>query len=282
LRTIQDLGLPYLCPSRGLPRPPVGEMSGRGLGMEGQGCFDHVRPAQCMDRADQRQKRERVASAVAEVRDCGACFETEFTPAGQRQPCSALPDPDPSADQGRFRCPRVRGYWRAGGNREDGRSLAARLRHRGGAEYTFNERTRKNTQMKTLFYQLGFVLYKMLIRPFKRTPVRWSAIIFNEAGQFAIQRNDQGGHLPSGDVRPGFPIPDLCRQGLGLDRTQFIDAAPLRVVGIVGRGGEGVTIYYSGELTSHSVLDRPGWDVSFVERSELSSLVPAEVENSLD
>src|SRR5262245_15681160 len=136
--------------------------------------------------------------------------------------------------------------------------------------------------MKSLFYQFGSVLYKALIRPFKRTPVRWSAIIFNEAGQFAIERNDQGGHLPSGDVRPGFPIPDLCRQGLGLDRTQFIGAAPLRFVGIVGRGGEGFTIYYSGEMTSDSVLNRPGWNVSFVERSELSSFVPAEVENSLN
>ena len=136
--------------------------------------------------------------------------------------------------------------------------------------------------MKSLFYQFGSVLYKALIRPFKRTPVRWSAIIFNEAGQFAIERNDQGGHLPSGDVRPGFPIPDLCRQGLGLDRTQFIGAAPLRLVGIVGRGGEGFTIYYSGETTSDFVLNRPGRDVSFVERSELSSFVPAEVENSLN
>ena len=68
--------------------------------------------------------------------------------------------------------------------------------------------------MKTLLYQLGFVLYKLLVRPFKRTSTRWSAIVFNKAGQFAVEHYDRGRRLPSGDVRPGSTIPHLCRSGL--------------------------------------------------------------------
>jgi hypothetical protein len=136
--------------------------------------------------------------------------------------------------------------------------------------------------MKTLIYQLGFVLFKMLVRPFKRTPTRWSAIVFNKAGQFAVEHYDQDRRLPSGDVKPGFTIPHLCRYGLGVDHTHFTDAAPLRLIGIVGRGVEGFTIYFSGEMASDFVLtNRPGRNVSFVERLELSSFIPAEVENSL-
>jgi hypothetical protein len=136
--------------------------------------------------------------------------------------------------------------------------------------------------MKTLFYQLGFVLYKMLVRPFKRTPTRWSAIIFNKAGQFAVEHNDQGRRLPSGDVRPGYPIPELCRRGLGLDHAQFTSNAPLRLIGIVGRGGEEITVYFSGEMTSDFwPVNRFGSNISFVERSELSSFIPPEIETNL-
>jgi hypothetical protein len=121
-----------------------------------------------------------------------------------------------------------------------------------------------------------------VVRPFKRTPTRWSAIIFNKAGQFAVEHNEQGRRLPSGDVRPGFPVPHLSRRGLGLDHTQFTATAPLRLIGIVGRGVEGFTIYFSGEMASDfALINRPGRDVSFVERSELSSFIPADIENHL-
>ena len=137
--------------------------------------------------------------------------------------------------------------------------------------------------MKTLFYKLGFVLYKMLVRPFRRTPARWSAIVFNEAGQFAVEHNAQGRSLPSGDVRPGYPIPHLCRLGLGLDQSQFTSTAPLRLIGIVGSGGEEMTFYYSGKMISDfALINRAGSNTSFVERSELSSFIPAEIENDLE
>jgi hypothetical protein len=158
------------------------------------------------------------------------------------------------------------------------RSASERSGHGGGAGHAPSE----HTQMKTLFYKLGFFLYKMLVRPFKRTPMGWSAIIFNKAGQFAVEHNDQGRRLPSGDVRPGYPIPELCRRGLGLDHTQFTGAVPLRLIGIVGRGGEGITVYFSGEMASDfALINCPGRDVSFIQRSELSSFIPAELENNL-
>ena len=52
--------------------------------------------------------------------------------------------------------------------------------------------------MKMWFYKFGFFLYKMLVRPFKRTPMRWSAILFNKSGRFAVKHDDQGRSLPAG------------------------------------------------------------------------------------
>src|SRR5262245_30075215 len=132
--------------------------------------------------------------------------------------------------------------------------------------------------MKMLSCKFGFFLYKMLVRPFKRTATRWSAIIFNKAGQFAVEHNEQGRRLPSGDVRPGHPIPELCRRGLALDYTQFAGTAPLRLIGIVGRGGEEFMFYYPGEVRSDSALVNRLANISFVDRSELNSFIPAEIE----
>jgi hypothetical protein len=136
--------------------------------------------------------------------------------------------------------------------------------------------------MKMWFYKFGYFLYKMLVRPFKRTPTRWSAILFNKAGRFAVEHDDRGGSLPAGDLRPGYPIPELCRRGLGLDQSEFVSTAPLRLVGIVGRGGEEFTFYYTGEVTSGSVLRNDVLrNLSYVERSELSSFIPTEIERNL-
>ena len=130
-------------------------------------------------------------------------------------------------------------------------------------------------QMKMWFYKFVFFLYKMLVRPFKRTPMRWSAILFNKSGRFAVKHDDQGS---AGDLRPGYPIPELCRRGLGL----FTSTAPLRLIGIVGRGGEEFTFYYSGEVTSKFVLNNDVLcNLSYVERSELSSFIPPEIERNL-
>ena len=91
-----------------------------------------------------------------------------------------------------------------------------------------------------------------------------------------------GAVVPGGEVRPGQPIPALCRRGLGLDRSAAA-AAPLRLVGIVGRGCEQVTLYYAIELACDAALvDRFGGNLSFVERSQLGAFVPAEIARNLE
>jgi hypothetical protein len=111
--------------------------------------------------------------------------------------------------------------------------------------------------------------------PFKRTQVRWSAIISNPADQFAVEDGPQGRVLPSGDARPGYPIPELCRRDLGLHPFEFVTAPPLRLVGIVGRGQESVTMYFAGEVTSGAALvKRFGASLSFVDRGLLRSFLP--------
>jgi hypothetical protein len=136
--------------------------------------------------------------------------------------------------------------------------------------------------MNMLFHRLVFFLYKMLVRPFHRFPARWSAIVFDENGQFAVEDDGQDRRLPSGEVRPGYPIPDLCRHALGLDQSHFAKTAPLRLVGVCGRAGDDMTFYFSGQIVSGGALTNcPSAKLSFVERSKLGSFVPAEIENSL-
>jgi hypothetical protein len=135
--------------------------------------------------------------------------------------------------------------------------------------------------MKFLIYSFGFFLYKLFIRPFKRTPVRWSAIISNPAGQFAVEDGPQGQILPSGDARPGYPIPELCRRYLGLHPSEFVRVPPLRLLGIVGRGQESITMYFAGEVTSDAALvKRFGASLSFVDRALLRSFVPPDIEKN--
>lgn len=131
---------------------------------------------------------------------------------------------------------------------------------------------------KMFFYQLAFALWKMFIRPFKRGRMRWCAIIFNEGGQFAIDVSDGGRQqLPSGVVRPGYPIPHLCERGLKIERSEF--RAPLRLVGASGRWKEEVIFYYSAEVISNVVSSKR---YLFVDRSQLSSLVPEEIVSHLN
>jgi hypothetical protein len=134
-----------------------------------------------------------------------------------------------------------------------------------------------------MFYKLGFGLYKKLILPFRRTPTRWSAIIFNNDRQILVEHDGQHRRsLPSGYVIPGYPMPYLCRQRLGLDDSDFTAAAPLRLIGAVGTGCNEMTFYFSGEITCDSALtDRWCRNVSLAWQSELGSLIPAEIENVL-
>jgi hypothetical protein len=132
------------------------------------------------------------------------------------------------------------------------------------------------------FYRLGFHLYRNLIVPFRRTPTKWSAIIFNRDRQVLVEYNENRSALPSGHVIPGYPIPYLCRQGLGLDESDFTAAAPLRLVGAIGTGFYGMTFYFSGEVTCASAVTDRSCNISLAWQTELESLVPAEIEHVLE
>jgi hypothetical protein len=135
--------------------------------------------------------------------------------------------------------------------------------------------------MKSLVYNsLGFLLFKLLIRPFKRTLVRWSVVLITPSGQIAVRRDEHGTSLPSGEVRPGIPIPELCHRALGLTSSAVDPAAPLRLLGAVGRGCESMTVYFAADLVSDRIL-RPAGELLFVDKAMLASLVPAEIMDRL-
>jgi hypothetical protein len=74
----------------------------------------------------------------------------------------------------------------------------------------------------------------------------------------------------------------ICRQGLGLDESDFTAAAPLRLVGAVGTGFYGMTFYFSGEVTCASAVADRSRDISLAWQTELESLIPAEMKRGLD
>jgi hypothetical protein len=118
-------------------------------------------------------------------------------------------------------------------------------------------------------------LYKLFVRPAKRTPARWSAIIFDEDGRFAVEQDAAGRRLPSGQLEAGYPILQLCCRDLGLDQSCFASKGALRLIGIEGRGGEEFVFYYSGEVVRDAARVRRFEDkVSYVEKSELGSFLP--------
>jgi hypothetical protein len=136
--------------------------------------------------------------------------------------------------------------------------------------------------MTNPFYSFMFVLYKLFVRPFKRTPARWSAIIFNDEGRFAVEQDSAGRRLPSGHIKPGYSIPHLCRNELGLDQSCFANKAALRLIGVEGRGGEEIVFYYSGEILRDVAHVRRFEDrVSYVEPSELGSFLPDDIGTKL-
>ena len=122
-------------------------------------------------------------------------------------------------------------------------------------------------------YRVAFVLWKLFVRPFKRSSMRWCAILFNKDKQFATEIGAGGRQLPSGMLRPGYPIGYLCRRGLEIEPSEF--KAPLKLVGILGRWKEeDVVFYYSGEVMPSAQLSRR---YLFVDRSQLGSLLPEEI-----
>jgi hypothetical protein len=137
-------------------------------------------------------------------------------------------------------------------------------------------------KMTNPFYSLVFVLYRLFVRPTKRTPARWSAIIFNDRGRFAVEQGSAGRRLPSGHIKPGYSIPHLCRNELGLDQSCFANKGALRLIGVEGRGGEELVFYYSGEILRDVAHVRRFEDrVSYVEPSELGLFVPDDIGTKL-
>ena len=133
-------------------------------------------------------------------------------------------------------------------------------------------------EMINPFYRLALVLYKLVVRPFKRTPGKWLAIIFDNEGRFAVEQDSAGRRLPCGHVKPGYSIPHLCRNELGLDASCFSSNGALRLIGIDGRGGDEFVFYYSGEIVRDLVrAGRFENSISYVEASELGSFVPRDI-----
>ncbi len=126
--------------------------------------------------------------------------------------------------------------------------------------------------------RIAFSVHRFAIMPWKRTPARWTAIIFNEAGQFAVMMGNGGRNLPSGQIEPDEIIERQCYSGLGLDKSDFVREAPLRLLLIGGRGARGFTFYFSGQLRPEGQsLHRFEQKVVYLSRTELKSLIPADV-----
>jgi hypothetical protein len=132
--------------------------------------------------------------------------------------------------------------------------------------------------MTNPIYGFAFVLYKFFVRPFRRTSGRWSAIIFNDEGRFALEQRSAGCRLPSGPVEPGYSIPYLCCRGLGLDQSCFADSGELRLIGIEGRGGEEFVFYYFGEVVRDlPPVHRFEARMSYVDKSQLETFAPRDI-----
>jgi hypothetical protein len=121
-------------------------------------------------------------------------------------------------------------------------------------------------------------MFKILILPWKRTQANWSAIIFNEKGQFATREG-----LPRAAVDPERSIPHPCLSALRLGKSDFSQHAPFRLIHVDGRLGEGTTFYFSGELVANDPSTQEfESSITYVERASLASLVPREVEEKVN
>jgi hypothetical protein len=125
-----------------------------------------------------------------------------------------------------------------------------------------------------------FGMFRMLVLPWKRTPAKWEAIIFNSSKRFAVIGPKQA--LPSGQIHPDSSIPSQCLAALGLQKWSFADHAPFKLIHIDGHGGSGVTFYFSGELAVDDQSAQQFEDkVTHLSRSLLPSLVPKECDAKL-
>ena len=128
---------------------------------------------------------------------------------------------------------------------------------------------------------LLFRIFRTLVLPWKRTPANWKVVIFDRSDRFAVMINPAG-RLPSGEVDPEQSVPAQCLAALGLHRSSFSDHAPFELIHIDGRGGGGVTFYFSGELASDDQaggLSETG--TTYLSRTMLGIFVPREVAEKL-
>ena len=127
--------------------------------------------------------------------------------------------------------------------------------------------------------RIAFSVNRFAVLPWKRTPAIWIAIIFNDAGQFAVMTGNGGRrYLPSGQIKPDDIIERRCYSGLDLDKLDFVMEAPLRLLSIDGRGARGFAFYFSGQLHSEGQsVHRFVQKVVYLSRTELKSFIPKEV-----
>lgn len=129
--------------------------------------------------------------------------------------------------------------------------------------------------------QIAFSLYRVYrfaVLPWKRTSVKWTAIIFNDAGQFAVTTGNVARHLPTGQIKPDETIERQCYSGLGLDKSDFAIEAPLRLVHIGGQAGRSFTFYFSGQLNAKGQsFQRFKQKAVYLSRTELRSFIPTEL-----
>jgi hypothetical protein len=138
-----------------------------------------------------------------------------------------------------------------------------------------------NISLKIKVLNVLFATYRTLVLPWKRTPANWVAIIFNGAGSFASLSGSKQG-LPSGEVDGDKAISSQCLTAMGLHKWSFSDRAPFALIHIDGRGGSGMTFYFSGELVADEQAAKQ-FDAQalYLPRYLLGNFLPSEVEQKL-
>jgi hypothetical protein len=130
--------------------------------------------------------------------------------------------------------------------------------------------------------RIAAAVNRFAVQPWKRTVAIWTAIIFNEAGQFAVITHNGEQHLPSGQIMPDGVSEHQCLSALGLSDSDFVMDAPLRLLHIDGQGARGFTFYFSAQLRADGKSTRRfEHNISYTSRADLTSFIPTEVLDKL-
>ena len=113
-------------------------------------------------------------------------------------------------------------------------------------------------------------------------PSHLVSIIFNGSGDFAVFASQDGCHLPSGEIGPNQVIANECITSIGLSRSNFSPNRPFQLIHIFGRGVQGFTFYFGGELTGDDEDARQfAKKANFLSPSALATFAPREVVEKL-